>query len=199
MAQHITATLVHYTECCHGLWSSLRLSFLIYKLGGDWMDGLRVPPLWILLAVLSYVEVPCRAREPECAGHRGGPQVILKHVTDKPLPKMVSVITFITDATSLETRCSERGAGPKNNPARGNLTPKHPKVTFSEPNVPCGLEALMHNHASESESHRKEKTSYEFPFLPEHLSGRKWHRSQSREVFRKQVSVVQTLRKKTCT
>ena len=36
-----TKQLLFYFQCDHGLWNSLSFAFLIYKIRGSWMDGLR--------------------------------------------------------------------------------------------------------------------------------------------------------------
>ena len=52
------------------------------------------------------------------------------------------------------------------------------------------LEAITHDNISEAERHGEGKTPYEFPFLSDHLSGRKRNRSQRREVLGRRSALL---------
>lgn len=77
---------------------------------------------------------------------------------------------------------------------------QHTSKAVHKPNPPYGLQATITIKFFWTRNLQERLVMNSPPplfffFLPDCLSGRKLHRSQSRKVFRKQVIVIQTLRK----
>lgn len=57
---------VYYTECCHGLWKSLKAVFLIQKIRGGWRTVFAVPSLSILFPILLLCGCSAACGNAEC-------------------------------------------------------------------------------------------------------------------------------------